>query len=163
MDEYFILTTEMDQPTLVKLVEAFNTYIKSKFSIKIAVGEQADTLERLPHSYRTAQLALRHHNTGSKVIYHKEVEVFTLFNPEAAQHYSIKTLNGLDDKLLITLQSFFNNNKSFSATADELQIHRHTLTYRLSQIREHTNLNPTEFHDALKLQIALWHREGLNQ
>lgn len=162
LDEYFILTTEMDQPALTKLVEAFNTYIKSKFSIKIAVGEQAENLERLPHSYKTAQLALKHHRSVSRVIYYKEVEVFTLFNPEAAQHYSIKTLNGLDDKLLVTLQSFFNNNKSASATADELQIHRHTLAYRLSQIKERTHLNPAEFHDALKLQIALWHRDGLN-
>lgn len=162
LDEYFILTTEMDQPALTKLVEAFNTYIKSKFSIKIAVGEQAENLERLPHSYKTAQLALKHHRSVSRVIYHKEVEVFTLFNPEAGQHYSIKTLNGLDDKLLVTLQSFFNNNKSASATADELQIHRHTLAYRLSQIKERTHLNPAEFHDALKLQIALWHRDGLN-
>lgn len=163
LDEYFILTTELNQTTLTKIVEAFNTYIKSKFSIKIAVGEHVENLERLPHSYKTAQLALKHHHTVSKVIYHQEVEVFTLFNPEVAHHYSIKTLNQLDDKLIATLQCFFNNNKSASATADELQIHRHTLAYRLSQIKEQTFLNPAEFHDALKLQIALWHREGLNQ
>ena len=158
LDEYFILITEMDQLTLTKLVESFSTYIKSKFSIKIAVGEHVENLERLPYSYKTAQLALKHYQSISKVIYHKDVEVFTLFNPEAAHHYSIKTLNRLDDKLTATLQSFFNNNKSLSATAEELQIHRHTLTYRLSQIREQTSLNPMEFQDALKLQIALWHR-----
>lgn len=162
LDEYFILTTEIDHPALIKLVEAFNTYIKSKFSIKIAVGEHVENLEQLPLSYKTAQLALEHHHTVSKVIYFDEVEVFILFNPEAAHHYSIKILNRLDGKLTATLQSFFNNNKSASATADELQIHRHTLTYRLSQIREQTNLNPMEFHDALKLQIALWHREESN-
>lgn len=65
-------------------------------------------------------------------------------------------LKGLNDKLLHTLQEYFNCNQQLAICAETLEIHRHTLTYRLNKICEITGYNPSVLQDAITLQIALW-------
>jgi len=64
-------------------------------------------------------------------------------------------INQIDDYLIITLNTFLNENLNANPTADKLHIHRNTLFYRLNKIHEYTGLNPRIFTDAMTLKILI--------
>ncbi|MBA3948055.1 MAG: helix-turn-helix domain-containing protein [Herpetosiphonaceae bacterium] len=66
----------------------------------------------------------------------------------------LATMND-DEDLLATLQIFLAADLSPSAAAEQLHIHRHTLTYRLNKIHRLTGLDPCTFLDAVQLHAAL--------
>ncbi|MEK4627153.1 MAG: sugar diacid recognition domain-containing protein [Solibacillus sp.] len=158
LNEYYVLATEISDYSLLKMMDAFSTFIFNKFDIEIGVGKIVNQLDELPESYRTAQLAMHHCHKNCKITYFKDIEIYSLFQTKPANDYSLKLLNLLEPKLIETLQIFLHNNLTLISTAEQLHIHRHTLTYRLSQIKQKTGLNPHNFQDAIKFQIALWNR-----
>jgi carbohydrate diacid regulator len=60
-----------------------------------------------------------------------------------------------EPELLKTLDTFLNADLSPSRTADQLGIHRHTLSYRLEKIANLTGLNPRQFSAAAQFSAAL--------
>ena len=56
---------------------------------------------------------------------------------------------------LSTMQTYFKNELNTVQTAEQLFLHRNTLLFRLTKIREATGLAPQRFHDAIQLDIAL--------
>lgn len=54
-----------------------------------------------------------------------------------------------------TLRSFFRNNQNVSAVAEELYLHRNTVNYRLSKIREILEDDFDDYRIRLHLQMAL--------
>ena len=82
-------------------------------------------------------------------------------NPEAARFFR-KTLGKLishDDnknsELVQTLDAFFACHGNLSQTATRLHIHRNTLTYRLEQIANITQLDLDDPDARFSLQLAL--------
>jgi carbohydrate diacid regulator len=57
--------------------------------------------------------------------------------------------------LIETLQAYFAEDCSPSATASRLAIHRNTLGYRLDRIASLTGLDPRRFDDAVQIRLAL--------
>jgi carbohydrate diacid regulator len=60
-----------------------------------------------------------------------------------------------EPELLATLAVFLRVNLAPSLAAQELNVHRHTLSYRLDKIAALTRLDPRRFHDAAQLHIAM--------
>lgn len=80
--------------------------------------------------------------------------------PETSSKQLLDVLNSelirdLEDELILTAESFMENNLSISATARALYIHRNTLIYRLDKIAAGTGLDIRRFEDALKLRAVL--------
>jgi carbohydrate diacid regulator len=57
--------------------------------------------------------------------------------------------------LLLTLQAFFANDCSPSATAAALCVHRNTVRFRLEKVAVLTGLDPCRFDDAVQIRLAL--------
>ena len=82
-------------------------------------------------------------------------------NPEAARFYRktlAKLINHDDNKnseLVQTLEAFFACHGNLSQTATRLHIHRNTLTYRLDQIANITQLDLDDPDARFSLQLAL--------
>jgi len=53
------------------------------------------------------------------------------------------------------LKAYMENNASLAAVADQLFMHRNTVTNQLKKIEEITGLNPLELEDKMKLYLAL--------
>jgi carbohydrate diacid regulator len=70
---------------------------------------------------------------------------------------AVRLLGPLDQEadLLITLQTFFDQNCCPSTTASALAIHRNTLSYRLDKVASLTGLDPRQFDDAIQMRLAL--------
>lgn len=60
-----------------------------------------------------------------------------------------------DENLLNTLEVYFENNMSVSATAKALYIHRNTLQYRFKQIKELTGYDIHRVDDMVQLRLAV--------
>jgi DNA-binding PucR family transcriptional regulator len=75
-----------------------------------------------------------------------------------------RTLRGLaaggtrGEWLRATLLAFLRNNRSFADTAEELQVHRNTVQYRVNQALEEYGqpLGPDLLHLWLALEISRW-------
>lgn len=156
LNEYYILTPATNEYALKSMIITLNEFLSKHFAIHIGIGKSVDEIAKIPHAYKTAKLAEEHREANSSITFFEAVELKSLFQEDVAKTYSLSLLSRLDSKLIDTMQALFENNLQLSATADQLQIHRHTLSYRLEKIKERCQLNPLLFEDALKLQIALW-------
>ena len=68
-----------------------------------------------------------------------------------------------EPELLETLDVFFSEDCSPSATANRLSIHRNTLSYRLEKITSLTGLDPRRFDQAVQIRLALLMRSFVTE
>lgn len=158
-DEYFILTSGISEKNVKKSLNSLVKQIQKYFKVKIGVGTVIDNLSKIHYAYDTAKTALEYSEDSQVISAFEAVQLYSLLkkkeSPEA-QQFTHRLFKDVNPKLLHTLDEFLHCNQQNSLTAEVLDIHRHTLTYRLNQIFEITGLNPTVFQDAVVLQIALW-------
>jgi purine catabolism regulator len=64
-------------------------------------------------------------------------------------------------ELLPTLESFFDNQRSWQKTADALHVHRQTVLYRIRKVEDITGLNLDHTQDIAELWLALQARSML--
>lgn len=130
--------------------------LQQKFKLSIGVGPTVHELEQLPFAYVSTKTAIAY-STPNRMTYFQDIEIHTIFKNKsniAIQKFVAK-LAQLPEKLLNTLEIFFAYNLRLNTCADAMQIHRHTLKYRLNQITELTGYNPLNFEDAFTLKVAL--------
>ena len=87
-----------------------------------------------------------------RLIYQLPMSLCELFIKEV---FGNKRLDDLDEELLMTIETFFENSLNISSTSRALYAHRNTLVYRLDKIKKLTGLDIRVFEDALTLRLAL--------
>ena len=124
----------------------------------MGIGPIVHSLTELSYAFYGAKTALTFSLEVQQDTFFEEVEVYTLLknrNDPDVKKFLSKTLFGMSEKLMHTLDAFFESDLQINLCADRLQIHRHTLTYRLNKIHELTGYHPQNFKDAFVLKIAL--------
>lgn len=151
MEEYYICMCEQDDTLLRQLQQ-----LQQKFAMAIGVGPTVPTLNELPFAYNGAKKALAHSDERG-IKHFQDIEIYTVLKDETSQeaHQYRQKIAMLSPKLLDTLRAFLACNLQLNACAEALDIHRHTLKYRLNQVYTQTGYDPTQFSDAFTLQIAL--------
>ncbi|WP_438312915.1 CdaR family transcriptional regulator [Sporosarcina sp. FA9] len=158
LNEIFVLHSATDEKILQSKLNRFLKTIKKSNSVRVGVGYPVNDLEGIHHSYVSAKNALQFGNPHQPLIYFNDIELLTLLKSNSntnSKRYSERILNGLNDQLVHTLTVYFELNLNTLESSGVLSIHRHTMTYRLKKIEEITGYNPSVFHDALVLKIAL--------
>ena len=123
------------------------------------IGNPAESLGELHRSYREAQKALetkaRFRIDDRVAVYRKLTleRVIDSIPEETARKIREEILDEkarklMTEEILETIQVFFGNDLSMSATARQMFIHRNTLGYRLDKIRKATGLDLRKFRDA---------------
>ena len=156
--EHFILISGLDQETFSRKVSLLADKLTKYYSISLGLGREVANLEQVHYAYHTAKLAHQYGNPNKPIVSFEEVEIYSLFKSKEAfeiQTYTERLLQHLDSKLQLTLQKYFESNLQLGICAEDLGIHRHTLTYRLNKIAHLTGYNPNNFQDAIALQLAL--------
>lgn len=136
---------------------------ETRASISLGVGRYHPGIRGLARSYQDARAALL---LGNR--FHGQNRVHCLDSLGVAAFVGVADertkldlamhlLSPLDQEpeLLETLEVFFAENCSPSATARRLIIHRNTLTYRFDKIASLTGLDPRQFDDAVQIRLAL--------
>lgn len=176
-EKFVILKTirdEKEQKILEYLKELHeNLKEKTKIEISIAVGNFVENLKKIENSFKEATLALEikqifqnsddiifYNNIGiERIIYKLPISICEIFLAEVLKKKKIKNLN---EEILFTINSFFDNNLNISETSRKLFIHRNTLVYRLEKIKNLTGLDLRNFEDAIKFKLALMIQKYLN-
>ncbi|TQR21310.1 CdaR family transcriptional regulator [Psychrobacillus vulpis] len=161
LKEHFILISGLDEKSFQKKISKLAPKLIKNNALPIGIGQMVHSLEEVHYAYHTAKVALQYGRTYKSITFFEEVELYSLLKSHdsyEAQKFTTRILNGLTEKLIQTLQEYFNCNQQLTICADTLDVHRHTLAYRLKKIREITGYNPAVFQDAIVLQIALWCR-----
>lgn len=157
LQEYYILLTNCEEQSCRPIIKALRKQKQKLPSLQIGIGPVVQHLSQLPYSYQGARTALEFATVQNELTFFEDVELFSLFKPresEEVQAFHHRILKNMDAKQLETLQSFFDCNLQLKLCAQQLAIHRHTLTYRLNKIREMTGYDPQYFEDAVILKMA---------
>ena len=140
--------------------------VKVRASYGTIVGE----LKELSRSYKEAKMAMDVGGifyAGKRVISYNELGIGRLIYqlPPSLCKMFIQEIFGseekieLDQEILTTIDTFFENNLNVSETARQLFVHRNTLVYRLEKLQKSTGLDIRTFEDAMTFKIALMVRE----
>ena len=158
LNEIFILLSRMNESSFSKKVEKLLSIFQKDSSVKIGIGYSVNSLEEIQYSYIQQKMHYNLESSDQRLHYYEDVELLALLKKSPAnetQRFTSRVLNGLNDQLRQTLNVYFESNQNTTESAEVLEIHRHTLTYRLRKINEITGYDPTVLQDAIVLKIAL--------
>ncbi len=135
-------------------------------TINIGIGRFHPGLNGLAESYQDAKVALSlgRRFQGRNRIYCLDELGIAAFVGVPDEHTKIDLathlLSPLDHEpdMLETLQVYFAENCSPSATVKRLSIHRNTLRYRLEKAASLTGLDPRRFDEAVVIRLSLFMR-----
>ncbi|WP_078408900.1 CdaR family transcriptional regulator [Priestia abyssalis] len=155
-NRYAIIVNESQYKSVIK---SFAAYFDSlSISCSIGIGS-IGALEELATSYKHAKLALKY--ALSKQVFVCEYASLDLemimesMHPHIREEYITKLIGELSEEEITLLHTYYKYNLSLKKTAAELFIHKNTLQYRLEKIAKKTKVNPRDYHDSVKLYIAL--------
>ncbi|MDM5357731.1 sugar diacid recognition domain-containing protein [Peribacillus sp. ACCC06369] len=141
------------------ILQIFNSYFRSmNVSYSIGIGS-IGYLEELAKSYTHAKLALKYALSKKVTVceYAKlDLEmIMENIDFHIRKDYAAKLIGELSEAEINLLHTYYNNNLSLKKTAEELFIHKNTLQYRLDKIAQKTAANPRDYHDSVKIYLAL--------
>ncbi|QQK80329.1 helix-turn-helix domain-containing protein [Salicibibacter cibi] len=151
------------------------TQENTNMRMRAGLGSQANQLSLLPRSYKEAEKALSHLEVKGEwecVMSYTDIGINRLFidQPQEDLHAFIQdffaplnAIEGKEERLSETLETFMNNNRSAGQTARELYIHVNTLYQRLKKIEEILQISFHNSHDVLQVQLACYLRENVHE
>ncbi|MEH7548389.1 CdaR family transcriptional regulator [Neobacillus vireti] len=155
-NQYAIIINETQYRTIIQTIEAY--FRSMQINCTIGIGSVC-VGEKLATSYQHAKLALKHALSKEILIgeYAKlELEmIMENIDPSIRSDYTSKLIGELSKDEITLLHTYYKNNLSLKETAAELFIHKNTLQYRLEKIAEKTKVNPRDYHDSVKLYVAI--------
>ena len=157
LHEYYILLTNCCKEKQKQILQALRQQQKKLPSLQIGIGPTVQDLTQLPYAYNGAKTALEFASITKKITYFEDVELYSLMknrDSEEVKSFQLRILQNLNSKYIDTLQNFFTCNLQLTQCAQQMNIHRHTLTYRLQKIKELTGYDPQFFEDAVILKMA---------
>ncbi|HSI66764.1 MAG TPA: sugar diacid recognition domain-containing protein [Planococcus sp. (in: firmicutes)] len=158
ISELFILIADIDSSKLEKVLSELLHFMQKAGPFRIGVGLPVQTIDDIRSTYLNAKDALQFGKPDHQLIYFEDVEIISLLKRNSVStldQFTGRVLSGLSEMHRKTLRAYYNCDKMATEAADFLQIHRHTLSYRLKKVEELTGLNPNLFNDAVILHLAL--------
>lgn len=151
-NQYVLIMNESQYKAVLKIFRSMDK------GCSIGIGS-VNVLAALTKSYAHAKLALRYalSKKGTICEYAKLDLEMIMENIDAhiRNDYTEKLLGDLSQAEINLLHTYYRYNLSLKRTAEELFIHKNTLQYRLEKIAEKTGVNPRDYHDSVKLYMAL--------
>lgn len=155
-NQYVLIMNESNYEAVIQSLPASLTAIQRDFSVGIG---GITSLAELEHSYKKAKLALKYALLKQASICEYErldLEIMLEnIDPHIKNDYAVKLIGKLSKEEVALLHTYYEHDLSLKKTAEELFIHKNTLQYRLDKIAQKTGANPRNYHDSVKLYIAL--------
>lgn len=135
-------------------------------SFSIGLSDPIGHVSRVPDAHREAQWAWRGAQVnGEPVARYGENEAFSPFLPRnlsEAENAARQILGSLidydrthDSRLVESLHTFLEHNRSWRRAAESLCVHKQTLVYRMRRVRDITGRRLDRTHDVAELWLAL--------
>lgn len=151
-----------------EIIRRFKTAAHGNASIVIGIGSCVQGVSAIADSAKQARYALLFsHYMNKELVPFDDLGAYQLFiqmkdNGADLTPYYTSVLGPLidyDEKhqshLIKTFETYIENNQKLQGTADQLFIHRHTLTYRLEQIKKKTGKDVHLANERIQLHLAV--------
>ena len=151
---------EFNMPYIIELIDQY-VLASGLEDIHIGVGPISSGLEGLKDSYFKSNEILKIGpliNDKKRIYYYDDMNIYISLEKYLRSYGNElfqRIYSQLDDDLLETLDSFYENNMDIGLTADKLYVHRNTVRYRLKKIKEITGYDTTIFEHNFKLYMFL--------
>lgn len=174
-DGDIIVINKYEENAVRKLENSFNELAMSTnhddYVMKVGVGNEYDDLRKIKHSYIEAELAVKSlgsQKDGELIKKYKNIGLYALLygitNREILINYYTNQLGDIVEKNkksndvseLKILETYLNENCSITETAEKLFMHRNTLKYKINKIEKTLNCDFHNFDDCVRLKIALF-------
>ncbi|WP_413375452.1 CdaR family transcriptional regulator [Alkalihalobacillus sp. 1P02AB] len=163
MKQMYILTTGIQiENVQKKLKKTIDHFALKGITARVGCGSSIPLIEEIPLSFQEAIHAISLGERDKPFISYTEIKskaLIYLLDNETKKRYYEPILDNLSDKLMETLNHFFQCNLNIGDCAKKMFIHRNSLIYRLKKVKEITGYNPQELRDVIPLQLAIWLRE----
>lgn len=151
------------------VIRNLNTICPKDETYTIGVGKTTRSIRCLFKSYRQAESVRRlhaNHKIDNSSIYYSDMGMYKLLmnieDHDVLEDYYEHTIHPLkefdrknDTNLTQILQCYLKHNGSVKETADELYVHRNTVNYKLTKIKELTGMDLSSTDTRLQLAIGL--------
>lgn len=156
-----------DDQSILQGISKQLTSLEKKYSCSIYTGLGTPGIgkETIIKSYKTAEAAsiLARKSANGHIMSYDDTDLRFLLSEiskEKKDRYMEKIWGKCADKkerdeMIQCLRVYIKNEGSLSKTADELFIHKNTLQYRLSKIKNITGYDPRKINETLYLNIAV--------
>lgn len=157
-----IFLPELDSKTLKKLGRAFLEMALNGKDAVIGVGREVSA-PLISESYQEAKGALSYGKTHPQLSYITYAELgidrlWQALNPLLIKKYAndkLEPVFAMGKEYYATLQAFIENNGRHQLTAEQLNIHKNTLAYRLKRIEEEMNISFSRHKDWIDVALAI--------
>ncbi len=166
---FVVIMNAISEKQCEEILEPFAERLKSRLpgkQIRIGISSQVKGIRNLHTAYRRALAAVRMAESGNtSIVYFDRMGLYRLLysleDTALLEELSSKVLKPLTDYdaqhdagYVETLESFLRNGGSIKAVADEMFIHRNTILYRMSNIRNLLDCPLESAEDRMKYMIA---------
>lgn len=178
-DSFNIMIPSKNTKEILNIVEEIKVEVKNKIkglTVSIGVGSMCKELKKFKNSVYEAEKALtiiKACNRRDTVRNYSELGIYRLFfkidDSEELKNMYMESLGDLieyDNKngtdLLDTLEVYLMQGRNLRRTSEELYIHRNTLKYRISRIREILDIDLEEVNECFNLRLAFKIKRFMN-
>lgn len=154
------------QSDVQQKLKVLNADLERRFdcSIYSGIGTMGNDVASVRKSFREAEIACGlSRQIGNRMILYSDTDVRMLLGaiPEKTRKRFVKevfkdTSEERVEEMVSCLQCYMDNNGSVSATAEELFIHKNTLQYRLTKIKNTTGYDPRIIEESIPLYLAMY-------
>jgi carbohydrate diacid regulator len=163
--ELIIIVRKKDSEALAEAFQLRDIIVQEVFFDPIiCISHNVGKIEHIYKAYDHLLKLFNVVNNESSGIYFFEDYLFEIFMDDVESNLVKGTYIELygkfekvleDHELLLTINTFIEENLNINETSRRLYIHRNTLIYRINKILEMTSLDLRHFHDALKMSMIL--------
>ncbi len=150
---------------VLKYAKEHSSFTEATIGISNIVKVPTDYMKGFEEAKKAAEFANTFQN-GSPIVHYDDLGIigvlFNAENPENVKTFMQKHLQPIiayDEKknsdLIRTLQTYLDNESVVQVSAEKLHVHYNTLRYRLNRIEEILEIDLSNPHTRLNLQIAL--------
>ena len=152
-----------------EILEPFAKRLKTRMpqrTIRIGISSQVNGISNLHAAYKRALAALRMTYAGEEtVMYFDRMGLYRLLysveDKALLNELSSEILKPLEEydaqhnaEYVDTLECYLNNGGSVKAVAEEMFIHRNTILYRMTNIKELLNCSLESSEDRMRFKVA---------
>jgi carbohydrate diacid regulator len=132
---------------------------QAEAGFRIGCSGESTRATDIPTLIKEAEFALSFASEPMEIIAYERVapQMIVRHSSEPIRtRFLERVFPGVTETMRLTLQAFFDCNRSVQSTAEALYVHKNTVIYRLKKIKEQTGCDPQHFGEAVALQMALW-------
>lgn len=161
LEKLVLLLPSIPKNQLCESIKGLSRKIEKKMKRKLPIGiGNITSFDKLSESFRQAEIAVAVSTQQEKMVFEEDLKLELLYQSiplEVQEEFLNRTIAPLlkEEELLHNLEVWIQKKKALKEVAEELHIHKNTLSYRLGKIESLLGVDLTDHNDIALLYTAI--------